>query len=413
MLSVEAAYEANFGGEIEIDVYRNGELLGSAVVANVTDPIRVTREAPVDIERHQFDVIPLTAVGTLTVTETSTGRLRNNDEIWFHAQATQNGRPVTIPSGMLSLFLGEHTLNSESGMTIEPLLSNAGFPPISFDGDITSNAGFRVIRPSSGTPAVLSFGEIFVAGPTVPGLEWHVVVTGAERGYGNADNETTRNHGIVGISPNSFRFFPARINDNAGSHVQRGIFTGQYQNRARMYGLGYYGTILRVLGESQIDGGFADIGQLPPGGGMGNVQGGWSSTRMSFGEFTMADIDGHSIQAIVLEPVAPGVVSTMINPRVFADFIGGTVDWNAATSTATFTGNTMLGIPTTVQLTLNSTNVVVNGQSQDIAMLAGQPTLAGRIRPVVRDGRSYVPVRVLADIFGVPIGFEAGVITLG
>jgi len=73
----------------------------------------------------------------------------------------------------------------------------------------------------------------------------------------------------------------------------------------------------------------------------------------------------------------------------------------------------MLGIPTTVQLTLNSTNVVVNGQSQDIAMLAGQPTLAGRIRPVVRDGRSYVPVRVLADIFGVPIGFEAGVITLG
>jgi TPR repeat protein len=138
-----------------------------------------------------------------------------------------------------------------------------------------------------------------------------------------------------------------------------------------------------------------------------------SANRVSFSANTMVPVNGVNIQAAAFPTVAPGVVSSMINPRVFADFIGGQVYWNVAARTATFTGRTTLGVETTVVLTLDSPVVSVNGQTFDIATLAGQPSLAGRICPVVIGGRSYVPVRVLAEIFNVPISFESGRFTLG
>ncbi|MCL1843719.1 MAG: copper amine oxidase N-terminal domain-containing protein [Defluviitaleaceae bacterium] len=111
------------------------------------------------------------------------------------------------------------------------------------------------------------------------------------------------------------------------------------------------------------------------------------------------------IQPVAFPVVAPGIVSTMINPRVFADFIGVQVDWNDATRTASFSGYSWTGVYQEVTLTLDNANITVNGQSHDIATLAGQPQLAGRINPVVIAGRSYVPARVLANIFAVPIEF--------
>jgi len=103
----------------------------------------------------------------------------------------------------------------------------------------------------------------------------------------------------------------------------------------------------------------------------------------------------------------------MINPRVFADFVGAERSWDAGSNTFTFTGYTLLGVETTVVMTLNSATIQVNGEAHDIATLSGQPQLAGRVMPVVINDRSYVPARVLANIFGVPISFSSGTVTLG
>jgi hypothetical protein len=135
--------------------------------------------------------------------------------------------------------------------------------------------------------------------------------------------------------------------------------------------------------------------------------------RTSFTTSTMVDVDGVSIQAVAFPTVAPGVVSSMMNPRVFADFVGAVVEWNEATRTATFTGYDRLGNSQTVSLTLDSPVAMVNGQSVDIATAAGQGALAGNINPVVIAGRSYVPVRFLANIFGVPVDFVGGAVILG
>jgi len=128
----------------------------------------------------------------------------------------------------------------------------------------------------------------------------------------------------------------------------------------------------------------------------------------------MIPVDGVSIQAVVLASVAPGIVSTMMNPRVFADFIGSNVDFDHAARTITFSGISTHGVEQTVVLTLDSPTATVNGQSIDIATGAGQGQLAGQINPFVSpDGRSYVPARFLATIFGVGIEFNGNGVTLG
>ena len=127
----------------------------------------------------------------------------------------------------------------------------------------------------------------------------------------------------------------------------------------------------------------------------------------------MIPVDGVSIQAVVLASVAPGIVSTIKNPRIFADF-GSNVDFDHTARTITFTGVSTHGVEQTVVLTLDSPTATVNGQTIDIATGAGQGQLAGQINPFVSpDGRSYVPARFLATIFGVGIEFNGNGVTLG
>jgi hypothetical protein len=397
MLSIQAGFEANIGQTVEFEIYRNDELLGSAIVANVKDPIRLTRDgAPITLDRDQFDVIPLTPVGNITIEETEVGTLKNNDEIWLHVQATQDGRPVSIPNGMLSLFLGDFVVNEASGMSVEPLRDGVGFRPQSFTGDeIRSQMGLRVVRPSANVAGTITFPNVYVAGPAVPRLQWHVVATGADRTYrGNGEGDV--NHGFLGLTPNSHRFFPADLDEDAA-----GLEGDQF--RARHYGMGYFQTVLVMDGDPDID----NQNQQGPGGGF---------ARRSFTVNTLYNVDGHDIQAVAFPQVAPGIVSSMMNPRVFADFVNATMIWNDSDRTATFTGKSTHGIEQTVVLTLDSPTIMVNGQSFDIATRAGQAPRhvpVGSITPVVIANRQYVPARVLADIFGVPISFEAGTVTLG
>ena len=416
MLSVEAGFEANFGGQVGVDVFRNNQLLGSTVIANVTDPIRVERaEQPTHIYRHQFDVIPLTPVGGFTITENQVMALANNDEVWIHVQATQGGNPVYIPQGMLTMFLGNITVNeAQSSMVIEPLRGAAGNVPRSFPGDrIMSPTGLRIVRPSSGNPGVITVESMYVAGPTVPWIDWHVVVTGAARTYDQligTGYELVRNYTYSGISPNSHRFFPARIDYSTSHPVGSGENLGTYQERARMFGMGYNTTFLRVIGDPHID-------EHGPADGPGPNQGTGNQqlppiARRSF-TTALVNVDGYYIQAAAFPRISENSVSSMMNPRVFADFVGAQIDWNPATRQATFTGICRGGNTQTVVLTLDSPVAMVNGESRDIAQGAMQPAYAGRIHPVVINDRVFVPARFLANIFGVPIDFAQGTVILG
>jgi hypothetical protein len=127
----------------------------------------------------------------------------------------------------------------------------------------------------------------------------------------------------------------------------------------------------------------------------------------------MVNVEGVQIQAVAFPEVAPGIVSAMINPRVFAQFVGATSDWDDASRTFTFTGTSVLGAPVTVSLTLGSPNVTINGQSFDIAVAAGQTALVGKVMPQVVNDRQYVPARILANAFGIPVDFVGGSLVLG
>ena len=370
LLSVAAGFEQNHGGKIDAEIFRNNVHIGTVHIANITDPIILEAGTPSEYIRSHFNG-QLLRVGTFEIIEAAPGVLEEGDELWFHVQASQNYRFVYIPHGLMSLWLTEPEINTdESGLTLELIPRGEGNPPRSFAGDgINPVGGFRVVQPSTDEPGRISFNEVYMSGPTVPGIDWHIVVTGES------------------IASNSHRFFLGELNE--------------FQERARIFDVGYNAVIHRILG-AYVPRPPAEVDiPLPP------------PLHYSFTAATMVNVDGAYIQAVAFPTIAPGVVSAMMNPRVFADFIGMEVAWNENTRTITFGGYGARRIFQAVSLMLDSPIITINGQEYDIAVKAGQTALEGQISPVIIDGRAYVPVRVLAEIFGVPVEFEPGIVTLG
>jgi len=386
-MSIEAGYVATYDTEdVQIQVFRNNEYLDTVTVGKITDPIVVTTQAPEVIFRNQFDVLPLTPVASFTISETEGGMLESGDELWIGLQAIQNGRIVNINLGNMNISVDAPIVNEEaSGFAVREIPGSNGL-------------GWRVQRPSNegATAGTLSFNGVYLSGPSVPNVEWRVIIHGPE---------ITENHLLPGQVPEA-NTVPATPNANAlwMGYVTNSANTTtadfRFLERAVFHALPYSAPLLVVQGESDID-----HRNLHAGPGRGG--------RASFTANTMVEVDGVTIQAAAFPTVAPGIVSSMMNPRVFAQFMGVSGDWDASAETFTFTGPNAMGASTTVTLTLNSPNVSINGQSFDIATHANQPSLAGQIRPQVINGRQYVPARILANAFGIPIEFSAGTVTLG
>jgi len=384
LLSIEPGYEAKYGSDIELEVFRNGQSVGTVKVATATDPIKVEAigTAP-SITRNAFDVLALTPIAGFTVTETAVRALEHNDRLVFSLQATQDGVPISIPSmGEVRLHLGQAEVNAESDMRIEPVGTSAG------NTLIAGTVVYRVARESYGTAGVMSFPEAYITGAVIPGIEWHVVVSGPQIAANSAEAS------YAGHAAGSI--WPLGDVDYDGSTA----LTSRYERRARFFGMPYDAVVLHVGGTAVID--------------PGNVlhgPGGLSGGRQLFTEATLVD----GIQAIIFEVIDPasGTVATMMNPRVFARVAGLTEQWDSEAQTFTFSGVSALGVQTTVVTTLGSTNISINGETFDIATRARQPQFAGRIQPVLRDGRQYVPARVLAETFGIPISFSNRTVTLG
>ncbi|MCL2223913.1 MAG: putative Ig domain-containing protein [Defluviitaleaceae bacterium] len=218
LLSVEAGFEARFGNEIAMRVYRNNEYVGTAIVANATDPI-IIQSNPVEITRETLTTLSVTPVGSFSVTEASPHTFNFNDEIRFRLQATRNGVPVNYGaiSGM-SLYLGEPTVNtSESFLTIAPLTAAGA-------------TGFRITAPSYRVAGEISFDNARVMGPTLPGIEWQVVVYGP------------------GISANSHHIMGSTdfIGGDTRINLPEEYWLSDYALRGRFYGMPYSAEILIV-----------------------------------------------------------------------------------------------------------------------------------------------------------------------
>jgi len=100
----------------------------------------------------------------------------------------------------------------------------------------------------------------------------------------------------------------------------------------------------------------------------------------------------------------------MLNPRVFADFIGGELEFD--NGEVSFSGFDANGNLVEVVLTTGSSNAVINGQTVDIANFAGSSGPIGSIQTVNRNDRTFVPLRFLANAFLLDITFQDGTVFL-
>ncbi|MCL2841169.1 MAG: copper amine oxidase N-terminal domain-containing protein, partial [Defluviitaleaceae bacterium] len=109
---------------------------------------------------------------------------------------------------------------------------------------------------------------------------------------------------------------------------------------------------------------------------------------------------------------ADGNVVSMLNPRIFADFIGGDIEWVEATQTVTFSGPDSNGSPVTVVLQVGSNTATINGVTHDIASFSGSGP-ANSVSTIISADRTFVPLRFLANAFLLPISFDHGTVVLG
>jgi len=245
------------------------------------------------------------------------------------------------------------------------------------------------LRPSSDVPGEIRFDNVWVAGPTVPGLDWHVVVTGPE------------------ISANHlYHMHPVYSQSNLTTGM---ITANRWNERIRFDNMPYGATVLEVGGSPVID----IEGPGPIVRPDDNVR---PQARLTLrqGMGAMRANDGSYVNdPFILHSFVDGIAVSMLNPRIFADFIGGEIEWVEATSTISFNGPDSNGNNVTVSLTNNSNRAIVNNQNVDIATFAGASGPANSVNTIIIDGRSFVPLRFLANAFLLPINFQDGTVTLG
>jgi len=87
---------------------------------------------------------------------------------------------------------------------------------------------------------------------------------------------------------------------------------------------------------------------------------------------------------------------TMLPVRSLIEAFGGSVQWNAATRMTVVT----LG-GRTVQLTIGSNRATVDGKSVAI------DSANGAVVPEIINGRTYLPLRFLADSLGISVAWDA------
>jgi hypothetical protein len=81
---------------------------------------------------------------------------------------------------------------------------------------------------------------------------------------------------------------------------------------------------------------------------------------------------------------------TLVPVRYLGDAIGATTNWDGTSNTVTLTmGNTV------VALVIGANDITVNGQTSPLD-----------VAPVIKDGRTYLPARSVAEAFGYTVSWD-------
>jgi len=223
-----------------------------------------------------------------------------------------------------------------------------------------------------------------VEGQAFPGVEYQIIISGT--GVANNDQE-------VFNAVNERRTAEAAILRT----MNRGIFTSLPYNETALENV--FGGLLDL---SPV---LSDPAPLAPAA-VGN------EFRMWAGMGPIAGVD----EPFRWVPLAGTDLRVgFVSARAFAFFVNGSpdtgVNWNAATNTATITGQDVFGNAVSVVMTVGSNIAQVNGTPVDIATYAGQSGPAGSIQVVpTPDGRIFLPLRFLANAFGRTVQAEGEVV---
>ncbi|MCL2572001.1 MAG: copper amine oxidase N-terminal domain-containing protein [Defluviitaleaceae bacterium] len=355
-ISVEAGFVQKYGtDEIVVTVSGSGvanlpENDRTMTVATVVDPVTVSFPEAISVPALglEHNLLALTPIGDIVITETEAGMLRHNTAIEVFIMRSFIQRPFDI-----TLVPGALVVDTASGLT----LSARQTLNVTRDGHQIVGITFTVVNESrtttDGGTITLSANDIF--GHVYPGEEYWLVVSG---------NAVAANHSLV------------HGESQVNNQPIRGIFTS----------LPYYGELI----DSVI--GFED---------------GDRAHSLDGVRFDPAVAIGGITPPIIWERL-PGMAheAGFVAARSFATVAGVTEDnINWASGVATITGFNYQGQRLTVILTQGSTNatIVVDGAvgTVDIADFAeGQSGPSQTVTPIFRNNRIYLPFRFLFNAFG-------------
>ena len=385
-LSIEADFYEKYGTEaIEVTVSGNGvaalpEDQRTITVGYAIDPIAVTLDGDiVEIETDLLFGIPSTQLPDVRVTVLNqfADVLADNSEIWLYL-VDEHGARTDL---QLNPHLVSVAAEGNSGGLVLARPHELNHPHPSFQ---RHGVGVTVQRQPSGLSGDgsfdLVFSNLFVAGNLRPGMNYQIAVSGTRIAQ-NDQVVRTALHPGVGLGGT----IPS---------LNAGTFTA----------LPYTRLIL-----TQGTGGIGDFVAAP-----GGIFGG----RLVLREGMLpvdTNIDGYFSRVedpfwLMPNPDQPELVVSMLNPRVFADFVGGDLDFS--NGVVNFSGFDANGNLVEVELTTGSSNAVVNGQTVDIATFAGSSGPAGSIQTINRNDRTFVPLRFLTNAFLIEIGFDSGTVVL-
>jgi len=401
-LSIEAGYQWKHGGDSRVSVTVGGAGVGNLaegdrtlVIANAIDPVEVTNAGRIEIPTGSTYFTGRTPIEDIVITENPDFRFEVGNELWVYVIGDGRRTDVTFTcDDIATVNNAEDTgLRLRRGYRLHH--PNANFW---LDGMV-----FVIERESwSNEPASFTLTNAAISGQIYPGVDYKVVVSGPA------------------VAQNDQYVFSAQADGlAAGGQISVLTVGAFYRDPYEVAAVGFAERI-------------TDDGT--PGTGTGTVGGG------NEGPGTGAVV----VPNLVLPTLftnQPTMPSNVENPLIFRHNTTGTgyevsyvavaafldllravygVDsvptndqaWNDATQTATIYGPHKQGYTVTVELTVGSTIVTINGVPMDIAdSVGGASGPSGTIPAINVNNRNYLPLRCLAQAFGWVPALEGNAVT--
>jgi len=371
-LAIEPGYEWKYpDGEIEVTVTGGSvsHLAGSptVVAAYAKDPITLDVE-PIEISVSDAATYNVARyeIGDITITETDFARLQRGEDLWVYVIGARASE-VEFSCDLNAIVNTEDSgLELEVGRIITPWGSNL-IHGVSF----TIKQQSRDQNNRYTEPGVITITGGVITGPVYPGVNYEVVVSGSAVAGTNYTVAASR-YTTTTAQNERWRFFDAE------------------PYRADAFS---YDSATSAAPPSDTA---APPAAAPPAVIITDT------LNLNVAMQTMFGVDHPYIkQTIPGTNTGYGAVSA----RVFGRFLGMSDDeiqasYSEANRTFTLVGSNKSGETVTVELTQDSPNAVINGNTVDIAEFSGYAAgYRGTVQVVTVNARTYLPLRFLANAF--------------